>query len=53
MHCYDEITQCGSSPDEEELLVDPQRDSGGTYRVIMRIVKAGCHPVAIAWVVKH
>ena len=25
----------------------------GTYRVILRIVKAGCHPVAIAQVVEH
>ena len=24
-----------------------------TYRVILRIVKAGCHPVAIAQVVEH
>ena len=23
------------------------------YRVILRIVKAGCHPVAIAQVVEH
>ena len=28
-------------------------DSDGTYRVILRIVKAGCHPVAIAQVVEH
>ena len=25
----------------------------GTYGVILRIVKAGCHPVAIAQVVEH
>ena len=25
----------------------------GTYRVILRIVKAGCHPVSIAQVVEH
>ena len=25
----------------------------GTYRVILRIVKAGCHPMAIAQVVEH
>ena len=25
----------------------------GTYRVILRIVRAGCHPVAIAQVVEH
>ena len=25
----------------------------GTYRVMLRIVKAGCHPVAIAQVVEH
>ena len=25
----------------------------GTYSVILRIVKAGCHPVAIAQVVEH
>ena len=25
----------------------------GTYRVILRIVKTGCHPVAIAQVVEH
>ena len=25
----------------------------GTYRVILRIGKAGCHPVAIAQVVEH
>ena len=24
-----------------------------TYRVILRIVKAGCHPVAMAQVVEH
>ena len=29
------------------------RGSAGTYRVILRIVKAGCHPVAIAQVVEH
>ena len=28
-------------------------DSDGTFRVILRIVKAGCHPVAIAQVVEH
>ena len=28
-------------------------DSDGTYEVILRIVKAGCHPVAIAQVVEH
>ena len=33
--------------------VDPERDSHDTYRVILRIVKAGCHPVAIAQVVEH
>ena len=33
------------------MPVDP--DSDGTYRVILRIVKAGCHPVAIAQVVEH
>ena len=27
--------------------------SDGTYGVILRIVKAGCHPVAIAQVVEH
>ena len=26
---------------------------GGTYRVILRTVRAGCHPVAIAQVVEH
>ena len=25
----------------------------GTYRVKLRMVKAGCHPVAIAQVVEH
>ena len=25
----------------------------GTYRVILRIVRAGCYPVAIAQVVEH
>ena len=25
----------------------------GTYRVILKIVKAGCHPVAIAHVIQH
>ena len=29
------------------------RDSDGTYRVIMRIVRAGYHPVAIAQVEEH
>ena len=28
-------------------------DSDSTYRVILRIVKDGCHPVAIAQVVEH
>ena len=28
-------------------------DSDGMYTVILRIVKAGCHPVAIAQVVEH
>ena len=28
-------------------------DSDGTYGVILRIVKAGCHLVAIAQVVEH
>ena len=28
-------------------------DSDGAYEVILRIVKAGCHPVAIAQVVEH
>ena len=27
------------------------KHTDGTYRVIVRIVKAGCHPVAIALVV--
>ena len=27
--------------------------SDGTYGVILRIVKAGCHPVAIPQVVEH
>ena len=56
MHCYEYMeyfTQCGSSPDRGELPVDPQQDSDGTYRVILRIVKTGCHPVAIAQVVEH
>ena len=35
------------------VLVGPWWDSDGTYGVILRIVKAGCHPVAIAQVVKH
>ena len=30
-----------------------KQGSDGTYRVILRIVKAGCHPVAIAQVVEH
>ena len=46
-------TQCGSSSDEEELQVNPLQSSDGAYRVILRIVKAGCHPVAIAQVVEH
>ena len=53
MHCYEYFTQCGSSPDGEELPVNPYRVSDGTYRVILRIMKAGCHPVAIAQVVEH
>ena len=48
-----DITQCGSSPDGEELPVDPECDFNGTHREIMRIVKAGCHAVAMAQVVKH
>ena len=49
------FTQCGSSPNEEELPVNPQCGSDGTYmyRVILRIVKAGCRPVAIAQAVEH
>ena len=30
-----------------------KQGSDGTYGVILRIVKAGCHPVAIAQVVEH
>ena len=30
-----------------------KRGSDGTYGVILRIVKAGCHPVVIAQVVEH
>ena len=41
------------SPDGEELPVDPYPDSDGTYGVILRIVKAGCHLVALAQVVEH
>ena len=40
-------------PDGEELPVNPQHDYDGTYKVMLRIVKAGCHPVAIAQVVEH
>ena len=53
MHCYEYITQYGSSPDGEELPVDPSQISDGTYGVILKIVKAGSHPVAIAQVVEH
>ena len=53
VHCFEYFTQCGSSPDGEELPVDPLQDSDGIYGVILRIVKAGCHPVAIAQVVEH
>ena len=52
-HCICTFTQCGSSPDGEELPVDPQWDPDSTYRVIFRIVKVGCHPVAIAQVAEH
>ena len=41
----------------EHCLVNPADlrmwDSDGTYRVIVRIVKAGCHPMAIAQVLEH
>ena len=47
------VCVCGSSPNGEELPVGPWRGSDGTYGVILRIVKAGCHPVAIAQVVEH
>ena len=35
------------------LLTCTRTSSDGTYRVIVRIMKAGCHPVAIAQVVEH
>ena len=30
-----------------------QWDSDGPYRVMLKIVKVGCHPVAIVQVVEH
>ena len=46
--------QYGSAPgDQDNIKCFIYTYMYGTYRVILGIVKAGCHPVAIAQVVDH
>ena len=49
------ITACTSLLLPWQFMLSNYNNStcDGTYRVILRIVKAGCHPVAIAQVVEH